>query len=58
MLLENPEVAEPLEFVAVTVNEYIVFCAKPETEIGDAPDPEPPPLVAKVFVRPPVPFAV
>jgi hypothetical protein len=40
--LDEPEVAEPFELVAVTVKVYEVLAESPVTEIGEAPEPEPP----------------
>jgi hypothetical protein len=40
--LDEPDIAEPLELVAVTVKVYEVLGDNPVTEIGDVPEPEPP----------------
>jgi hypothetical protein len=42
MELDEPDVAEPLELVAVTVKVYEVLAVSPVTEIGEEPEPEPP----------------
>jgi hypothetical protein len=59
--LDAPDVAEPLELVAVTVNVYEVEAVKPVTVIGEAPEPEPAAgddVTLYVLLKPPVPFAV